>query len=75
MQALCCLSGALVLGPGGQVPREFTGRPDSRTDKGTGAQHRQVLSPDTSDWVPSGVFLTRPSTEQVTLRQQPARPL
>jgi hypothetical protein len=41
------LSGALVVRPGDEPPREFTGRPDFRTDKGTGAQHRQVLSPDT----------------------------
>ena len=39
MQALCCLSGALVVRPGDEPPREFTGRLDSSRDKGTRAQH------------------------------------
>ncbi|HCA17681.1 MAG TPA: hypothetical protein DEO64_11170 [Alcaligenes faecalis] len=44
MQASCCLSPTLVLGPGDQVPGEFRMRPTLSPDKGTGAQHRQVLS-------------------------------
>ncbi|QCP83257.1 hypothetical protein D0C27_15810 [Alcaligenes faecalis] len=39
MQALCCLSGALVVHPGDEPPREFTGRLDTARDQGTRAQH------------------------------------
>lgn len=45
MQALCCLSPTLVIGPGDQSPGEFTGRPNIRINKGTDAQHRQVVKP------------------------------
>ncbi|EKU29813.1 hypothetical protein N879_08225 [Alcaligenes sp. EGD-AK7] len=52
MQALYCLSPTLVIGPGDQSPGEFTGRPDIRIDKGTDAQHRQVVKPAPLDPAP-----------------------
>ncbi len=39
MQALCCLSRTLALGPGDQVPGEFTERLDASRNQGTRAQH------------------------------------
>lgn len=50
MQALCCLSGALVVRPGGEPPREFTGRLDTARDQGTRVQH----GPETRQVEPSG---------------------
>ena len=35
MQALCCLSRTLALGPGDQVPGEFTERLDASRDQET----------------------------------------
>ncbi|AYN20149.1 hypothetical protein D3M96_06145 [Alcaligenes aquatilis] len=49
MQALCCLSGALVVRPGDEPPREFTGRLDTARE-GTRAQH----GPETRQVEPSG---------------------
>ncbi|HBQ90502.1 MAG TPA: hypothetical protein DD803_13770 [Alcaligenes faecalis] len=58
MQALCCLSGTLVVRPGDEPPREFRVRPDENLDKGTGAQHRQVLKPLRVPTAPKGVLIT-----------------
>jgi hypothetical protein len=58
VQALCCLSGALVVRPGDEPPREFRVRPDDVLDKGTGAQHRQVLKPLRVSTAPKGVLIT-----------------
>ncbi len=49
MQALCCLSGALVVRLGDEPPREFTGRLDTARDQGTRAQH----GPETRQVEPS----------------------
>ncbi len=63
MQAPFCLSGALVSCPVDKTPRELRARPYPNTDQGTGAQHRQVVSPDTGADEPRGVLL-RPSSLQ-----------
>ena len=55
MQAPCCLSPALVVCPGDKPPGEFRVRPEPVLDKGTGAQHRQVLSPETQTLSLNGV--------------------
>ena len=56
MQAPCCLSPAFVVCPGDKPPGEFRVRPEPVLDKGTGAQHRQVLSPETQTRSLNGVF-------------------
>ena len=56
MQAPCCLSPAFVVCPGDKPPGEFRARPEPVLDKGTGAQHRQVLSPETQTRSLNGVF-------------------
>lgn len=50
MQALCCLSGALVVRTGYEPPREFTGRLDTARDQGTRVQH----GPETRQVEPNG---------------------
>ncbi|ASC91027.1 hypothetical protein CDA61_12965 [Alcaligenes faecalis] len=52
------MSGALVVRPGDEPPREFTGRLDDVLGKGTGAQHRQVLKPLRVPTAPKGVLIT-----------------
>ncbi|AWG36772.1 hypothetical protein CA948_17395 [Alcaligenes aquatilis] len=47
MQAVCCLSPTLVIGPRDQLLGEFRLRPDGDSDKGTGAKRRQVVRPNT----------------------------
>ncbi|MCH1879539.1 hypothetical protein MJ863_08085 [Alcaligenes ammonioxydans] len=49
MQALCCLSGVLVVRPGDERPREFTGRLDTARDQGARAQR----GPDTRQVEPN----------------------
>ncbi len=57
MQALCCLSPTLVIGPGDQSPGEFRVRPYLDTAKGTGAVTRVLI--DSTDgervWTTVGV--------------------
>ncbi|QRF89395.1 hypothetical protein CLH39_03760 [Alcaligenes faecalis] len=52
------MSGTLVVRPGDEPPREFRVRADDALDKGTGAQHRQVLKPLRVPTAPKGVLIT-----------------
>src|SRR5690606_23123901 len=63
VQAPFCLGGALVSCPVDKTPRELRARPYPNTDQGTGAQHRQVVSPDTGADEPRGVLLRTSSLQ------------
>ena len=74
IQASCCLSTTLMVCPVDKPSCEFRMRPTLSTDKGTGAQHRQALSPATWGQGQSGVFIAQTKTKTQTQTQTKTKP-